>query len=75
MGTIRQQTSNDMDVHLMTIPADCITAIYIPTTINEIIHITFIPLAISYDILDIKFSRLRINSSLFILSRITSFYN
>ena len=57
MGTIRQQASNDMDVHLMTIPADCITAIYIPMTINEIIHITFIPLAISYGLLDIKFSR------------------
>lgn len=57
MGTIRQQTSNDMNVHLMTIPADCITTIYIPMTINEIIHITFIPLAICYDILKIDFSR------------------
>jgi len=46
-----------MDVHLMTVSTDYITAIYIPMTINEIIHITFIPLAISYDILDIKFSR------------------
>ena len=57
MGTIRQQTSNDMDVHLMTVPADYITTIYIPMTINEIIHVTFIPLAISYDILNINFSR------------------
>jgi len=46
-----------MDVHLMTVSADCITAIYIPMTINEIIHITFIPLAICYDILKINFSR------------------
>lgn len=58
MRTIRQQTSNDVDVHLMTVPANYITTIYIPMTINEIIHIAFIPLAISYDILDIKFSRL-----------------
>ena len=58
MGTIRQQTSNDMDVHLMTVPTNCIIAIYISMTINEIIHIAFIPLAFSYDILDIKFSRL-----------------
>ena len=56
MGTIRQQAFNDMDVHLMTVSADCIIAIYVPMTINEIIHITFIPFTISYDILDIKLS-------------------
>ena len=59
MGTIRQQAFNDMDVHLMTVPTNCIIAIYIPMTINEIIHITFIPLAICYDILKINFSRSR----------------
>lgn len=58
MGTIVQHPFDDVNVHLMTVPADCITTIYIPMTINEIIHITFIPLAICYDILDIKFSRL-----------------
>lgn len=46
-----------MNVHLMTVPANCIIAIYIPMAINEIIHITFIPLAVSYGLLDIKFSR------------------
>lgn len=57
MGAIVQHPFDDMNVHFMTVSADCIIAIYIPMTINEIIHITFIPLAISYDILDIKFSR------------------
>lgn len=46
-----------MNVHLMTVPANCIIAIYIPMAINEIIHITFIPLAVFYDILDIKVFR------------------
>lgn len=46
-----------MNVHLMTVPANCIIAIYIPMAINEIIHITLMPLAIFYDILDIKHSR------------------
>lgn len=58
MGTICQHSFDDMDVHLMTVPADYITTIYIPMTVNKIIYITFISLAISYDILDIKFSRL-----------------
>lgn len=58
MGTISQQPFDDMNVHLMTIPADYITTFYIPVTVNEIIHITLMPLAISYNILDIKFSRL-----------------
>ncbi len=58
MGEIGQQTSNNMDVHLMTVPTNCIIAIYISMDINEIIYITFISLAISYDILDIKLSRL-----------------
>ena len=42
----------------MTVPTNCIIAIYISMDINEIIYITFISLAISYDILDIKLSRL-----------------
>lgn len=57
MGTIVQYSFDDVDIHFMIVSADCITTIYIPMTINEIIHITFIPLAICYDILDIKFSR------------------
>ena len=58
MGTIRQQASNDMDVHLMVVPTNCIIAIYISMTINKVIRIAFIPFAIFYDILNIKFSRL-----------------
>lgn len=57
MGAIGQQTSNNMDVHLMTVPAGFTTTVYVPVAVDEIIYITFISLAISYDILDIKFSR------------------
>ena len=56
MGTICQQPFDDVDIHFMAILADRIIAIYISMTINEIIHITFIPFTISYDILDIKLS-------------------
>lgn len=57
VGAFGQQTSNNMNVHLMTVPTNCIIAIYISMTINEVIHIAAVPFAIHNHILEIKFSR------------------
>ena len=58
MGAFGQQPLDDVDVHLVAVLTNRIIAIDVPMTVDEIIHIAAVPLTISYDILDIKFSRL-----------------
>lgn len=57
VGAFGQQTSNNMDVHLVAVPAKRVGAVYVPVTVDEIIHIAVIPLAICNYILKIEFSR------------------
>ena len=57
MGAFGQQSLDDVDVHLVAVPANCVIAVYIPVTVDEIIHIAAIPLAIHNHILKIEFSR------------------
>lgn len=56
VGAFVQQSLDDVDVHLVAIPANCTVAVYIPMTVYEVIHIAAIPLAIHNHILKIKFS-------------------
>ena len=57
MGTFGQKPLDDVDVHLVAVPADCTIAVYVPVTVNEVIHIAAIPFAINHYILKIEFSR------------------
>ena len=45
------------DVHLVAVSANCTVAVDIPMTVDEVIHIAVIPLAIQNHILKIEFSR------------------
>ena len=57
MGAFVQQSLDDVDVHLVAVPANRVVAVYIPVTVDEVIHIAVIPLAIQNHILKIEFSR------------------
>lgn len=57
MGAFGQQPLDDVDVHLVAIPANCTVAVYVPVTIYEVIHIAAVPFAIRNHILKIEFSR------------------
>lgn len=57
MGALGHQPLDDVDVHLVAVPANCVIAVYIPVTVDEVIHITVIPLTIRNHILKIEFSR------------------
>jgi hypothetical protein len=46
-----------MDVHFVAVPANCTIAVYVSVTVDEVIHIAVIPLAIHNYILKIEFSR------------------
>lgn len=52
-----QNASDNMDNHLMAVPADHIVAVYIPMTIDEIVHEAAIKFAAVNDIPEISFSR------------------
>lgn len=52
-------TLDDVDVHLMAISTNRIGAVYVSMTVDEVIHIAAIPLAINNYILKIEFSRFR----------------
>ena len=52
-----QNTSNYMDNHLMAIPADHIVTVYIPVTVDEVVHEAAIKFAAVNDIPEIGFSR------------------
>lgn len=52
-----QNTSNYMDNHLMAIPADHIVTVYIPVTVDEVVHEAAIKFAAVHDIPEIGFSR------------------
>ena len=59
MGAFVQQSLDDVDVHLVAIPANCTVAVDVPVTIYEVIHIAAIPLVTHNHILKIEFSLLR----------------
>ena len=57
MGAFVQQTLDDANVHLGAVWTNCTVAVDIPMTVDEVIHIAVIPLAIQNHILKIEFSR------------------
>lgn len=57
MGAFVQQSLDDVDVHFMAVPANGTIAVDVPMTVDEVIHIAVIPLAIQNHILKIEFSR------------------
>ncbi len=57
VGAFVQQSLDDMNVHLVAIPANCTVAVDVSVTIYEVIHIAVIPLAVHNHILMIVFSR------------------
>lgn len=57
MGAFCQQAFDDVDVHFVAVPANRIIAVYVPVTVDEVIHIAAVPLAIRNHILEIEFSR------------------
>ena len=57
VGAFGQQFLDDVDVHLVAVSANCTVAVDIPMTVDEVIHIAVIPLAIQNHILKIEFSR------------------
>lgn len=52
-----QNASDNMDNHLMAIPADHIITVYIPVTVDEVVHEAAIKFAAVNDIPEIGFSR------------------
>lgn len=46
-----------MKVHCVAIPADHIVTVYIPVTVDEVVHEAAIKFAAVNDILEISFSR------------------
>ena len=58
MGTVCQQSLNNVDIHFMAVPANRIIAVDVPVTVYEVIHIAAVPFAVRYYILEIEFSRL-----------------
>ena len=57
MCAFGQQPLDDVDVHLVAVWANRIVAVYVPVTVDEIIHTAAIPLAAHNHISKIKFSR------------------
>ena len=58
VGAFGQKPLGDVDVHLVAIPANCTVAVYVPVTVDEVIHIAAVPLTINHYILKIEFSRI-----------------
>ena len=58
MGAFGQQPLDDVDVHLVAVPAKRIGAVDVPVTVDEVIHIAAVPLTINHYILKIEFSRI-----------------
>ena len=52
-----QNASDNMDNHLMAIPADHIVTVYMPVTVDEVVHEAAIKFAAVNDIPEIGFSR------------------
>lgn len=57
MGAFVQQSLDDVDVHLVAVSANCTVAVDIPMTVDEVIHIAVIPLAIQNHILYLEPSK------------------
>ena len=53
-----QQSLDDVDVHLVAVPANRVVAVDVAVTVYEIVHVTVIPLAGFDDILKVNNSRL-----------------
>lgn len=54
---IIQNASDNMDNHLMAVPADYVATINVPVTVDEVVHEAAIKFAAVNDILEISFSR------------------
>lgn len=46
MSAFCQQPFDDVDVHFVAVPANRIIAVDVPVTVDEVIHIATVPLAI-----------------------------
>ena len=57
VGAFGQQPLDDVDVHLVAISANRVIAVYVSVTVDEVIHIAAVPLALHNHILKIEFSR------------------
>ena len=57
MGAFVQQSLDDVDVHFMAVPTNRTIAVDVPVTVDEVIHIAAVPLAIRNHIFAIEFSR------------------
>ena len=57
VGAFYQQSLDDVDVHFVAVPTNRIIAVDISVTVDEVIHIAAVPLAIRNHILEIEFSR------------------
>ena len=57
LGIINQKGSDNMKIHFMTVAADHIVTVYIPVTVDEVIHEAAIKFAAVNDIPEIGFSR------------------
>ena len=53
MSILGQKTFDDVDVHFMTVPTDCVVAVDIPVSVYEIIHIPVILFPSRYHIVEI----------------------
>ena len=68
MGAFVQQSLDDVDVHLVAVSANCTVAVDIPMTVDEVIHIAVIPLAIQNHILEDRvLSLLRVTQTILLL--------
>ena len=52
-----QQPFDDVDVHFVAVPTNRIIAVDVPMTVDEVIRIAAISLAVCNHILEIEFSR------------------
>lgn len=56
VGAFGQQTFDYVEVHFVAVPADCLVAVDVSVTVDEVVYIAVIPFAVRYDILKIKLS-------------------
>ena len=54
VGSVGQQSLDDVDVHFVAVPADRVIAVNIPVTVHKILHITAILFAVDFDLLEIN---------------------
>lgn len=54
MGAVIQQPFDDVDIHLVAVPADRTVAADIPVAVYEILHVAAVSFIASYDIAEIN---------------------